>query len=281
MENLQRNMEVELRNIANNTRHAQPQEAQGVNQYSSFMDFMDTRPSIFKEATKPLEADEWINMMEQMFRLLRPSKDSKTEYAAHQLQGPAEMWWSHFRTTYPENAPIAWHQFTATFRGNYIPPGLMAMKVSEFMRLTQDTQSVIEYLHAFNNLSHYAPDYVNTEAKKIDSFKRGLSSKMMKSMGISSRTTFNDFVSDYLIQEKNNNLYALAKGRKRPLESGMSQPRTTIVTQPNFRLMIPGARFRPPPKKNQQQGFRFRRHSRWPYCMQKLDQEVQRVVQLK
>jgi hypothetical protein len=47
---------------------------------------------------------------------------------------------------------------------------------------------------------------------------------MMKSMGISSRTSFNDFVSDYLTQEKNNNLYALAKGRKRPLESGMSQP---------------------------------------------------------
>jgi hypothetical protein len=49
----------------------------------------------------------------------------------------------------------------------------------------------------------------------------------------------------------------LAKGRKRPLESGMSQPRTTIVTRPNFRPMIPRARFRPPPpKKNQQQGFR-------------------------
>jgi hypothetical protein len=83
---------------------------------------------------------------------------------------------------------------------------------------------VTEYLHAFNNLSCYATDYVNTEAKKISSFKRHLSSKMMKSMGISSRTSFNDFVSDYLTQEKNNNLYALAKGRKRPLESGMSQP---------------------------------------------------------
>jgi hypothetical protein len=125
------------------------------------------------------------------------------------------------------------------------------------MRLTQGTQSVIEYLHAIKNLSRYAPDYVDTEAKKIASFKRGLSPKMMKSMGISSRTSFNNFVSDCLTQENNNNLYAMAKGRKRPLESGMSQPRTTIVTRPNFRPMIPGARFRPPPKKNnQQQGFR-------------------------
>jgi hypothetical protein len=63
------------------------------------------------------------------------------------------MWWSHYRTTYPENAPIAWQQFTAAFRGSYIPPGLMAMKVSEFMRLTQDTKSMTEYLHALNSLS--------------------------------------------------------------------------------------------------------------------------------
>jgi hypothetical protein len=46
------------------------------------------------------------------------------------------------------------------------------MKVSEFMRFTQGTQSVTEYLHAFNNLSRYAPDYVNTEAKKITSLER-------------------------------------------------------------------------------------------------------------
>ena len=153
MENLQRNMEAALRNIADNTRHGQPREVHEVNQYSSFKDFLDTRPPVFKEATEPLEADEWLNTMEQKFRLLRLTEDLKTEYAAQQLQGPAGMWWSHHRTTYPENAPISWQQFTAVFRGNYIPPGLMAMKVSEFMRLTQGTKSVTEYVHAFNNLS--------------------------------------------------------------------------------------------------------------------------------
>jgi hypothetical protein len=167
------------------------------------------------------------------------------------------MWWCHFRTAYPENAPIAWYQFSTTFRGNYIPLGLMAMVVSEFMRLTQGTQSVTEYMHAFNILSRYAPNYVDTEAKKIASFKRGVSPKMIKSMGISSRTSFNNFVSDFLTQENNNNLYALAKGRKRTLESRISRPRTIVVARPSFKPMMPGARFLPPPpKKIQQQGFR-------------------------
>jgi hypothetical protein len=26
----------------------------------------------------------------------------KTEYAAHQLQGPTGMWWKHHRTTFPQ-----------------------------------------------------------------------------------------------------------------------------------------------------------------------------------
>jgi hypothetical protein len=53
MENLQRNMEAELRNIADNTHHGQPQGAHGVNQYNSFNDFMDTGPIIFKEVAEP------------------------------------------------------------------------------------------------------------------------------------------------------------------------------------------------------------------------------------
>jgi hypothetical protein len=74
----------------------------------------------------------------------------------------------------------------------------MAMKVGEFMKLTQGTRTFTEYLLAFNNLSHYATEFVDTETKKIASFKRGLSPKMLKSMGTSTRTTFNDFVSDCL-----------------------------------------------------------------------------------
>jgi hypothetical protein len=183
---------------------------------------MDTRPPIFKETVEPLEADEWINTMEQKFCLMRLTEDLKMEYAAHQLQGPTEMCWSHYRTAYPENTPIAWQQFTVAFRGSYILPGLMAMKVSELMRLTQGTQSVIEYLHAFNSLFHYALGYVDMKAKKIASFKRGLSPNMMKSMGISSRTSFNDFVSDCLTRENNNNPYIVSKRSKRTLESGMS-----------------------------------------------------------
>ena len=77
----------------------------------------------------------------------------------------------------------------------------MRMKVAEFMRLTQGTKTLMEYMHAFNNLSHYALRFVDTEEKKIESFKRGLSTKLMKTMANSRCTTYNEFVSDALTQE--------------------------------------------------------------------------------
>ena len=136
------------------------------NQYSSFKDFMDTKPPIFHEAEEPLQADEWLSTIEQRFGLLRLTEGMKASYAGHQLQGPVGIWWTHHRTTFPANIEIVWDQFQTAFWGHFIPPGLMAIKHTEFMKLTQGNKSLNEYLQAFNNLARYAPEFVDTDAKK-------------------------------------------------------------------------------------------------------------------
>jgi hypothetical protein len=50
MEAMQQNMEAALCNIVDNTRRGLNQGDHEVNQYSTFKDFMYTKPSIFKEA---------------------------------------------------------------------------------------------------------------------------------------------------------------------------------------------------------------------------------------
>ena len=68
-------MEETLRLIVQNTAHArQQQQGPEPNQYSSFKDFLDTKSSIFKVAKEPLQADEWLNIIDQKFRLLRVMK---------------------------------------------------------------------------------------------------------------------------------------------------------------------------------------------------------------
>ena len=87
------------------------------NQYSSFKDFMDTKPPSFREAEEPLQAEEWLNMVEQKFRLLRLTKGLKAEYAAHQLQGPAGIWWNQYQEALPGNTVIDWISFMKPSRG--------------------------------------------------------------------------------------------------------------------------------------------------------------------
>ena len=74
------------------------------NQFSDFKDFQDAKPPVFKEAEEPLQAEEWLNMLEHKFRLLRLTEQMKAEYASHQLQGLAGIWWRHYRSILPENA---------------------------------------------------------------------------------------------------------------------------------------------------------------------------------
>jgi len=220
------------------------------NQHSSFKDFQDTKPPVFKEAVEPLEADEWLNTLEQKFRLLRVTEELKAEYAAHQLEGKAGVWWSPYRTSLPANAVVTWDLFKTAFRNTYIPQGLMTIKHTEFMNLTQETKSLTVYLHAFNNLSRYAPEMVDTEVKKLASFKRGLGPKLSKNMAGNKSTTFNEFVSDALTQENSNAVYAASKNRKRAYEVGASQSKAPVTSKPAYRSPNAVTRYRPPQKKS-------------------------------
>jgi hypothetical protein len=96
----------------------------------------------------------------------------------------------------------------------------MTIKHIEFTSLTQGTKSLTEYLHAFNNLSCCATEFVDTKAKKLASFKRGLGPKLMKNMANNKSTTFNEFVSDALNQENLNAIYSASKNCERAYEAG-------------------------------------------------------------
>ena len=70
---------------------------------------MDTKPPIFKDIEEPLQADKWLNTIEEQFHLLRVTKHMKAEYASHQLLGLAGIWWTHYLSTLPANAQVTWN----------------------------------------------------------------------------------------------------------------------------------------------------------------------------
>jgi hypothetical protein len=101
---------------------------------------------------------------------------------------------------------------------------------------------------------------VDTEAKKLANFKRGLNPKMMKAMGNNSRETFQAFVQDCLNQEANNLLYSASKNKKRDFEGGSSQNSGgQFARRQNYRAPAAPSRYAPPQRRFPSGSQRFKK----------------------
>ena len=69
----------------------------------------------------------------------------------------------------------------------------------------------------------------------------------MKTLANSKCATFNEFVSDALTQENQNNIYLASKSHKRAYEADASQSKAPIAVRPQY--CPPAPKFRPPHKK--------------------------------
>jgi hypothetical protein len=102
---------------------------------TSYTDFLATHPLTFAEATDPLEADNWLRIIESKFGLLHCTEYQKTLFMAQQLRGPVSAWWANFTATIQDGHQVSWAEFRTAFRGHNIPVGLMARKLQEFLHL--------------------------------------------------------------------------------------------------------------------------------------------------
>jgi hypothetical protein len=95
-------------------------------------------------------------------------------YGPRQLRGAAQSWWESYLATHANPEAITWEEFRDNFRRYHVPEGLMIVRKEEFLALKQGPLSVSEYRDKFLQLSRYAPEDVNTDAKRQYHFLRGL-----------------------------------------------------------------------------------------------------------
>ncbi|GJM99825.1 hypothetical protein PR202_ga16962 [Eleusine coracana subsp. coracana] len=135
-------------------------------------------PPTFSSTTEPMEAENFLRMLESKFGLLNYTPVQKTLFAAQQLHGAARAWWANHVASVGTDRQITWDEFKDAFRAHYIPAGLVHRKACEFAALKQDNRSVGEYCKEFNRLALYAPEQVDTPAKRKDRFLEGLSAEL-------------------------------------------------------------------------------------------------------
>jgi hypothetical protein len=161
--------------VENDERHgAEHQQPRHQERDSSYLDFLATHPSVFADATDPLEADSWLRTTESKFGLLHCTDYQKTLYAAQQLRGAAGAWWASYIATLPEDHHVPWGEFCTTFRAHHLSMGLLRSKLKEFLDLEQENHSVFDYTRQFNTLAQYGTYHVDTDEKKAKLYRVGL-----------------------------------------------------------------------------------------------------------
>jgi hypothetical protein len=122
-------------------------------------------------------------------------------FAAHQLVGPAADCWDAYVEAHEEPETINWQKFGNNFRTHHVPFGMMKLKKKEFEDLKQGSMSVNEYVTRFTQLSHYAPDDVDTDEKKQDWFLNGLNDSLAYALEAHNFDNFQDTVDKALVLE--------------------------------------------------------------------------------
>jgi hypothetical protein len=124
----------------------------------------------------------------------------------------------------PEDREVEWREFKATFWGHHIPVGIMDWKLNEFLALTQGNRTVLQYAQAFNDLCQYAGYHADTDEKKRDRFRRGLSTKLRDRLNTVRANSYNELVNMAISQEDCITARQAEKKRKTPVAGPSAQP---------------------------------------------------------
>jgi len=144
---------------------------------SKLKNFQNTNPPMFSKTEEPLDADDWLQSMENNLEVAGVEAAEKVLFATHYLSGPARAWWNSAREM-NGGQMMTWEEFKIKFSRYHVPPGLIKQMRDEFRELKQGRINVVEYRDRFLTLSRYAPDETDTDAKKKERFLNGLHDEM-------------------------------------------------------------------------------------------------------
>jgi hypothetical protein len=95
---------------------------------------------------------------------------------------------------------VTWDSFQEGFRAAHISAGVMSLK-KEFRDRKQRHYSVSEYIDEFTNLSRYAPDDIDTDAKRKEKFLEGLNDELSIPLSVAYTPTFQELLDQAIILE--------------------------------------------------------------------------------
>jgi hypothetical protein len=197
---------------------------------------------------EPMDADDWLKSVENKLQVIQCNNCENVLLASHHLSGPATDWWDAYLEAHEELKSINWPEFRAAFRAHHVPQGVIKLNKKEFQDLKQGSMSVNEYVTKFTQLSHYAPQEVDTDEKKQECFLNGLNDGLAYALEAQDFENFQRMVNKALMLENCRGVMEHKRKLMRQYQPGSSsRPRViTPLAGPVFRPAQP--LFQPKPQ---------------------------------
>jgi hypothetical protein len=190
-------------------------------------EFMRGHPPVFAHSSDPMDAEDWLRTVERELHTAQCDDMEKVLYGPRLLREAAQSWWESYLATHANPDTITWEEFRDNFRQYHVPVGLMIVKKEEFLALKQGPMSVSEYRDRFLQLSRYALEDVNTDAKRQYRFLRGLVNPLHYQLINHTFPTFQHLIDRAIMTEKKRKVM-----EDRKLKIGGPQPRSS--NRPRF-----------------------------------------------
>jgi hypothetical protein len=178
-------------------------------------EFMRGHPPVFAHSSDPMDAEDWLRAVERELHTAQCDDREKVLYGPRLLRGV-----------------INWEEFRNNFRQYHVPAGLMTVKKEEFLALKQGSMSISEYRDRFLQLSRYAPEDVNTDAKRQYRFLRGLVDPLQYQLMNHTFPTFQHLIDRAIMTERK---HKEMEDRKRKV----SGPQSGSSNRPRFSGNLP------------------------------------------
>jgi hypothetical protein len=123
-------------------------------------------------------------------------------YTAQQLRGSAGAWWGSSIAALPTDHQVPWGEFRTAFRAHHLSMGLLHTKLKDFLDLEQGNHSVFDYTRQFNTLAQYESYHINTDEKKTNLYRAGLTIHLQKRLIQFTSLSYNELASTAIDQER-------------------------------------------------------------------------------
>jgi hypothetical protein len=112
------------------------------------------------------------------------------------------MWWETYQLTHPLD-DLDWETFKEGFRTAHISSGIMNLKRDEFRSLRQGGRTLKEYMDDFCTLARYAPEDIDTDAKRKEKFLNGLKGELKIPLSVAYAPSYQSLLDQAITLDNN------------------------------------------------------------------------------